>query len=104
MRSLMRKLAVLVVSFAGIFCMSSTALAQVPAFRSPLMRPVKIWILEIQYKPGDAWSVAGKYTSYASAQQSYTVRARHGGYYQMRIRETTEFRINLNTLRLYRTQ
>jgi hypothetical protein len=55
-------------------------------------RWVAVWLLEVRYTPGDYWHVAGKYSSYASAQQSYTVRARHGGYTEMRIRQTHEWR------------
>jgi hypothetical protein len=53
---------------------------------------VVVWVLEVRYTPTDTWHVAGTYTSYASAQESYVVRARHGGYTEMRIRQTYQRR------------
>lgn len=71
-------------------------------------RNVTVWLLEVQYTSGDSWHNAGKYTSYASAQQSYAVRARHGGYFAMRIRQTQEWqpsitdRLRVNAATRYR--
>ena len=54
-------------------------------------RYVTVWLLEVRYTPADTWHNAGKYQSYAAAQQSYVVRARHGGYTEMRIRQAVEW-------------
>lgn len=76
----------------GLFlCYVSHADAQA----RPTGKYVTVWLLEIKYKVGDPWHVAGKYDTYASAQQSYFVRARHGGYHEMRIRQTVEWRSTL---------
>lgn len=79
----------------GLFCTAAMVEAAGPATTTG--RYVTVWYLEIQYRPMDAWAVAGKYSSYADAQQSYTVRARHGGYHRMRIRQTQEWRSDLRT-------
>lgn len=58
---------------------------------------VTVWYLEVKYKASSPWQIVGKYDSYASAQQSYFIRARHGGYYEMRIRQGLEWRSNLSS-------
>lgn len=75
-------------------CISAAAHAQ----PMPTGKYVKVWLLEVKYQANGPWTQAGKYDSLASAQQSYTVRARHGGYSEMRIRETVEWRSNLRAL------